>query len=471
MSLLRLEARALWKLAWPLMLMRVGHVLMNAVDTLMAGGLGPVSLAAVGTGGLVFWFAWVFWTGLLNGAEPLLAQARGRGDQDGQLAMGTALRSLSLALLPLFLAFMAGGWWVLRQTQPAEIVTEAERYLEVLVWVAPLTLLNHALMIHVAADGETRLLARMIVGANAVNVAGNVLLTSGALGLPSFGVRGIAASTVLCQAFESLFLLHAISRRGSMPHLGIPWRSASWAVLARQASAMVRLGGPLAVTGVLEFAAFGAVALLLGPFGEVTVAGHYVALNVAGLSFCAALGISAAAGIRVGHAVGRRDGDAIRRVALAAWLLGGMVATVTASAMILFGEAIAWCYIRDPATIVMAAEFLVIAAVFQWADTTQVIGFGVLRGMGDTFWPATFNLVGYWLVGLPLGGWMSRELASPFPLWHGLVLGLFCVAAALVVRFLGRSAVVRDHLLETVQPGAQGLHLGAEGDADMLGEA
>jgi MATE family multidrug resistance protein len=49
--------------------------------------------------------------------------------------------------------------------------------------------------------------------------------------------------------------------------------------------------------------------------------------------------------------------------------------------------------------------------------------------------PATaFNLVGYWLLGLPLGGWLAlRGGFGLAGLWWGLALGLAVVALSLLV--------------------------------------
>jgi Na+-driven multidrug efflux pump len=44
-----------------------------------------------------------------------------------------------------------------------------------------------------------------------------------------------------------------------------------------------------------------------------------------------------------------------------------------------------------------------------------------------------FNLIGYWLLGLPLGGWLAlRGGLGLAGLWWGLALGLAVVALSLV---------------------------------------
>ena len=51
----------------------------------------------------------------------------------------------------------------------------------------------------------------------------------------------------------------------------------------------------------------------------------------------------------------------------------------------------------------LGASLLVVAAVFQLFDGLQAVATGVLRGLGDTRTPMRVNLVGHWLLGLPVG--------------------------------------------------------------------
>jgi MATE family multidrug resistance protein len=59
----------------------------------------------------------------------------------------------------------------------------------------------------------------------------------------------------------------------------------------------------------------------------------------------------------------------------------------------------------------------------------------VLRGAGDTRGPLLSNVLGFWLVGMPVSLWLGfKGGLGVVGLWWGFVAGLAVVAAFLVLR-------------------------------------
>ena len=74
-------------------------------------------------------------------------------------------------------------------------------------------------------------------------------------------------------------------------------------------------------------------------------------------------------------------------------------------------------------------------AVYQIFDDTQAVAVGALRGYKDTLVPASLELLGYWLIALPVGyaianGWGPFEARGVYGYWTGLTLGICVVAIA-----------------------------------------
>ena len=88
----------------------------------------------------------------------------------------------------------------------------------------------------------------------------------------------------------------------------------------------------------------------------------------------------------------------------------------------------------DAQVIAGCAAILPIAAAFQIFDGAQVVGCGVLRGIGRTRPAMFFNLVAYWVLGLPIGAWLAfRQGWGLAGVWWGLALGLGVVATLMVL--------------------------------------
>src|SRR5205809_4767305 len=79
---IRHEAIALLVLGGPLIAAQLAQISMSFVDTVMAGHLNPVGLAAVAVGGSLWMPIFVFGMGTLMSVSPMVAQSFGAGQFD-----------------------------------------------------------------------------------------------------------------------------------------------------------------------------------------------------------------------------------------------------------------------------------------------------------------------------------------------------------------------------------------------------
>jgi MATE family multidrug resistance protein len=200
-------------------------------------------------------------------------------------------------------------------------------------------------------------------------------------------------------------------------------------------------GLPIGVTVAMEGSLFIVTALLIGRLGELPVAAHQIAINVASLCFMVPFGVAEATTVRVGHALGRGDRGGIRRAYAAGIAL--VLGTQALSALVLLGghDAIAALYTTDAAVAALAATLLLYAALFQFPDGIQVLSAGALRGLKDTRVPMWLAALAYWGIGMPVGAGLGLWLGwGPRGMWLGLTAGLSVAALLLARRFLRSSA-------------------------------
>jgi MATE family, multidrug efflux pump len=193
----------------------------------------------------------------------------------------------------------------------------------------------------------------------------------------------------------------------------------------------------------------------MGRLGTTPLAAHQIALNLASLTFMVPLGISMAAAVLVGRAVGAHDPAAMRRAArLSLGTAVGFMA-LSATVLLVFAGPITWLYSPDPGVHAVAVVLLRLAGLFQVFDGTQVAAIGILRGVGDTRAPVIANVIGYWVLGLPLSLLLAFSLKlGPAGLWWGFVLGLATVAAWMLVRVRAQMRRAQTRIVLDDEPAA-----------------
>lgn len=433
------EVRTSAVLAAPLALGHMATGLIGFVDSVIAGHHGTATLAGVAVGTAMFWLPMMIPMGTLMALPPSVSQldGSGRSAEVGPLfrqalwlalMLGSAL-FVFLSLAPLALPAMG----IAQDIQPV-----ASDFLHTIRWGIPgLTLY---LCMRYLSDGLHWTLPTMVLG-----FGGLLLLiplgytfTFGKFGMPEMGAAGLGLSSAVTMWAQALvfFIYLWRSRRFRPFALFTRFDPPRWAVIR----GLLATGLPIGVTVAMEGGLFIVTALLIGRLGDVQVAAHQIAINVASLSFMIPFGIAEATTVRVGHAMGRGDRAALRRAAFAGFTL--ILATqLVSAAVMLFGRGvIVGLYTNDMAVAALASTLLVYAATFQFPDGIQVLSAGALRGMKDTRVPMLLAALAYWGIGMPIGAGLGLYLGQgPEGMWTGLIAGLVVAAILMATRFLRSS--------------------------------
>jgi multidrug resistance protein, MATE family len=442
---LRSELPPMYRLAWPVATAELGWMAMGLVDTMMVGRVSAEAMGAVSIGSSLFFAVAILGLGTLLGLDYLVAHAFGAGrlhDARAALVQGLYL-SLGLAV-----ALSALLWALAPRLQALgirpEVARDAAPYLRALTWSMLPLLLYAALRRYLQALGLVRAIMVALVTANAINAVVNWLLVFGHLGCPALGAEGSGWATTASRVYVFLFLLaYALwHERRSGAGMRLPWR-----VDRVRLGTLLRLGLPAALQTGLEVGVFATATVLAGRLPAEQLAAHQVALSAAAFTFMVPLGISSAAAVRVGQAMGRIDPAGAARAGWTALLLGGGFMSGSALTFLTVPAAIIRVFTNEPTVVATAVALLGVAAVFQLFDGLQVVATGALRGSGDTRTPMLANLVGHWLLGLPIGYALCFRMGhGVIGLWIGLCTGLISVAAALIAVWSLRARVlIADH--------------------------
>ena len=426
------DVRALVRLAVPIVAMQVGMMLMSVVDTIFVGHVSARELAAAALGGLYTIGLFNFCLGVVWAVDPLVSQALGARDP-AAAALGVQ-RGLVLAAVMGVVATVlcVPAEWVYRALrEPPDVIPRAVSFVHISAPSLVPMLLFVALRQSLVAMKRTSALVAVVVLSNLLNAGLDWVLVFGHWGFPALGAPGSALATTITR-FGGLFALLAIARRDLEPVLR-PWRREAMALGPLRRT--FQLGLPIGAQNSVEFTTFAAISVFAGWFGAEAVSGHQVAINLASLMFMVPLGIGSASSVLVGHAIGEQDMAHARRVAASALAVGAGYMALSACVLLAIPAVFAGAYTSVPGVVAVAAALIPIAGVFQVFDGLQVVSAGVLRGAGDTRAPLVSNVLGFWLVGMPVSLWLGfRAGLGVVGLWWGFVAGLAAVAAFLVLR-------------------------------------
>jgi MATE family multidrug resistance protein len=175
---------------------------------------------------------------------------------------------------------------------------------------------------------------------------------------------------------------------------------------------------------------------MIGWLGAKALAAHQIAINLASITYMAALGVSAAGAIRVGNALGRRNRHEVRVAGFTAILIAVTFMGCAGIIFVLFNHMLPRLYINDELVISKAADLLIMAALFQLSDGTQAIGLGILRGLTDVKVSTVITFIAYWVLALPIGYILGFKYNyGVYGVWTGYIIGLTASAIMLTLRF------------------------------------
>lgn len=282
--------------------------------------------------------------------------------------------------------------------------------------------------------GFTRQAMSISIIGNVINVCLGITFVKGLFGIEPMGVKGVGWSTLIDRSIMALVMgIYVIRSENFREHLkSFAIRRISWFRSVK----ILKIGAPIALQYTFEVSAFSGAAILMGTIGAVYQAAHQVAINLASTTYMMASGISAAATIQTGNNYGSKSFGELRLSANASYHIVLVFMFVMALLFVSLNHLLPWIYTSDEAVITVAAPLLVIAGLFQLFDGSQVVGLGILRGMGDVNIPTLITFLAYWIIGLPMawifGVYMNLGANG---IWYGLTLGLLVSALLLYIRY------------------------------------
>jgi MATE family multidrug resistance protein len=431
----RTDTRALLRLAAPIMVSQLAVMGLAVIDTVMAGRLSAVDLAAVAIGASIYGIVYVTGMGVIQALTPIAGHhfGAGRHRQVG-IDLGQMLWLCGVLVLLGCPLLWFNGPWLRAAGASAEVQQIAAHYLSAVAVGLPAALFTRAYFAVNSAVSRPQVTMVLHLLALATKVPLNLLFMHGAGPLPALGGAGCGVATaVICwmlwAASAALWRLDPHFRRFHSPARHGP----RWSRLRE----LLRLGLPGSGSLLIEVSSFTLIALALARLGAETVGGHQIVANLISVLYMVPLALGVATGVLVAQCLGAGAPRQARQVALRGFRITMGLAALLALALVLLRQPLIGAYTTDSGVAQVALSIVGLAALFHLFDAAQGLAGFVLRAYKVAFVPMLIHGATLWIVGL-MGGYalayrsdLGAGLGAASSFWLAATIGLLLTAVAL----------------------------------------
>lgn len=421
-------------LSVPLVLTQIGHIITGMVDNIFLGQIGKTEQAAGILSNNLFVILLVFSIGMSYVLTPAVTEAHVNQDDKEKAALfkNSLFINLMISVI-LFIVLYLSSPLLAHMQQPADVVELAFPFFNILTLsIIPVSLFFVCKQ-YTEGLSNTKAAMYISVAGNILNIILNFLLIYGKAGLPEMGYMGSCWATFIARIFMGLGFLIYVFRNEATNSFAKYYNEVK--LNAYHFWPLFKDGLASALQFTFEVAAFAISGLMAGVFGKEQIDAHGIALSLAAFTYMFASGIGSATTIRVGKYY-NVDNIADVKTAISTSFKSAIITMGFMALMfVCFNQYLPIIFSNDKEIIEITSKLLLIAAMFQLFDGTQVVAVGVLRGLEDYKFPTSIAFVGYWILALPLcyafAFWCKLEV---YGIWLGLSIGLAFVSIALYLR-------------------------------------
>ncbi len=422
--------RAIWRIAWPVMIGQVLYTMLTVVDMFWVGRLGPATVAAVALSGSVLGVLYslgqVFAVGVLATASRA-AGADSRAGVRESLRHGLVLAVPASAVLAALGAPFAG--LVLRWFGAApEVVAAGSAYLAILLAVLPGFFAGMVLYSGFQAVGDTRTPMLISLATNVANLVLDPIMIFGWLGFPRMEAAGAAWATVISQSGGLVAMAVILRRRGLLGLRGPLRGGALKTILGIGVPAGLQaMTRPL--TGMLMFG-------IVTRFGTPATAAFGIGLRLLQLMYIYLGGLASAGQTLVGQSLGQKKPELALNVSRRVLWIASLLQLAVMPVLFLAAPWLVRVFNSDPDVVRYGTSYLRVLAPMLLALGLATAWDSAQRGAGAPRNPMVAALVSNWIIKLPAALLFARALGlGVIGVWLGIGVSIVVEAGILAIGY------------------------------------
>lgn len=416
-------SRAVFLLATPMVLEMLMESLFAIVNVFWVTRLGSDAVATVGLTESMLTLIFSVAIGISMSTTAMVA--RRIGEKDPRAAAVAGAQAILLGIGCALILGIPGGYFAKEllgaMGAAPGLVASGWKYTAIVFGtnvVVMLLFLNNAVF---RGAGDASIAMRVLWMSNLINLVMDPCLIFGLGPFPELGITGAAISTLVGRTFGVGYQFWMLTNGRARIHLHLT----DFRIVPDVIRSLIRVSS----TGILQFAIGHSSWILLvrmiSSFGSIAVAGYTIGIRIFIFVILPAWGLSGAAATMVGQNLGAKKPDRAQKAVLVtafynAIFLGGVALTFVFIPAVLVS-----LFTTDPAESAFAVDCLRIIGYGAVAYAFGMVTVQAFNGAGDTITPTLINVVGFWLLEIPLAyllafhfGWNVRGVFASIPIAH-----------------------------------------------------
>ena len=434
--------KALIALGLPIVIGQLGVIVLGFADTLMIGHHSTAELGAASFVNNMFALCIVFSMGFSYGLTPVVGGYYGnrRFAEAGQ-ALRCSLTANVLVALLLTCIMTVLYFNIERLGQPVELLPLIKPYY--LTQLASLVFVMLFYGFKQFTDGitDTKTAMWILLGSNALNIAGNYILINGKLGFAEMGLLGAGISTLFSRIVMVVVFAMIVFRGRRFIRYKIGFVRLGWSVpMFRRLNG---LGWPVGLQMGMEAASFNLSTIMVGWLGTYALASHQIMLTISQFTFMMYYGMGAAVAVRVSNFKGQGDVPNVRHAAYAGFHLTLCMAVVLLIIVFALRGQLGGWFTDNAEVSVMVASLFLPFLIYQFGDGLQISFANALRGISDVKPMMAIAFIAYFVISLPVGYFCGFVLDwGLVGVWMAFPFGLTSAGVMLWMRFRQKTGML-----------------------------
>lgn len=363
----------------------------------------------------------------------MVSQYMGRQEQK---KINTSMSSnllvmLALAALTVMACFFLPSTVAGIFTTDQKVIATAADYMRILAFIYPLSGMASILAVHMRCYSYAQYPLYISAVGAVVNTVLNYLLIFGNFGFPVMGVKGAAIASLISQMVNLLLMIY-FYRKYCQFAFDLGMTSSE----VKQYAVMLF---PIVANELLWTLGQSVNTFIYGHMGTGELAGMSLTGPIQGLFIGALSGLSQAAGILIGRRLGKRDYESAYYDSKRLCVYGFIGSLVLSLVLILTRSSYINLYNVDEQVSHVGSQLLLAFAILAPIKVqNMILGGGIIRSGGRTKYIMIIDMMGTWLIGVPLGLFTGLVLKLPI-VWVYFILSQEELFRFIVSIFMFRS--------------------------------